>query len=107
MSGASIPLGGEQDKISLEVEVVQRDSSNLARQRVEKEVDQFLRAREYISSHSKISQFGAEYSLLCQHVESLVFCQEEEVREKGVTMIHLPSAKLTYQVYKLNRLVTK
>eukprot|EP00090_Calanus_glacialis_P004263 TRINITY_DN13151_c0_g1_i1.p1 TRINITY_DN13151_c0_g1~~TRINITY_DN13151_c0_g1_i1.p1 ORF type:complete len:436 (+),score=203.48 TRINITY_DN13151_c0_g1_i1:53-1360(+) len=104
MSGASIPLGGEQDKISLEVEVVQRDSSNLARQKIEKEVDQFLRAREYISSHSKISQFGAEYSLLCQHVESLVFCQEEEVGEKGVTMIHLPSAKLTYQVYKLNRL---
>jgi len=97
-------LSGEQDKTSLEVEVVQKDTSNLDRKRVEKEVDQFLRAREYISSHSKISQFGAEYPLLCGHLESIVFCQEEEVGEKGVTMIYLPTAKLTYMVYKLNRL---
>ena len=67
---ASITLNGEENKqVSMEVEVVQRDtdSSNLARQKIE--VDLFLGAREYISSHSKISQVDAEYSLLCQHME--------------------------------------
>eukprot|EP00092_Neocalanus_flemingeri_P022459 GFUD01024357.1.p1 GENE.GFUD01024357.1~~GFUD01024357.1.p1 ORF type:complete len:441 (+),score=191.72 GFUD01024357.1:70-1392(+) len=103
---ASVSLEGEKEKskqVSLEVEVVQRDSSNLARQRIETEVDQFLRTREYISSYTKVSQFGAEYSLLCQHVECLQLCQED-VGEQGITMIHLPSAQLTYRVYKLNRL---
>jgi hypothetical protein len=101
---AYIPLNGEGNKqVSMEVEVVQKESSNLARQKIETEVDQFLRVREYISSHSKISQFGAEYSLLCQHLECVVFCQDG-VGEKGITMIHLPTAQLTYRVYKLNRL---
>lgn len=78
--------------------MVQRESSNLARQKIELEVDQFLRAREY----SKISQFGAEYFLLCHHVECVLFCQTEEVGEKGSTMIHLPTGQLSNRVYKLS-----
>jgi len=97
-------LGLEEGKqVSLEVEVVQKDHSNLARRMIEVEVDQFLRAKEYISSHTKISQFGTEYSLLHEHVECLQMCQEEG-GDKGSTMIYLPSANLTYMVYKLNRL---
>jgi len=96
--------GDVHKKVILEVEVVQKDNSNIARQRIEQEVDQFLRANEYISSHSKISQFGAQYTVLCQHVESIIFCQEEEVGDKGVSMVHLPTAQILYRVYKLNRL---
>ena len=91
---AAASLDGEKSKqVIIEVEVVQRDGSNLARQNIETEVDQFLRAKEYISSDSKISQFGAEYSLLCVHVECVQLCLEEQ-GENRITMIHLPSAQL-------------
>ena len=96
--------GSMSKKVNLDVEVVQKDCSNLARQRIENEVDQFLRAKEYISSQSKITQFGAEYAVISQHVESVIFCHEEEVGEKGVSMVHLPTAQIKYRVYKLNRL---
>jgi len=80
--------------------VVQKDNSNLVRQKIEQEVEQFLRAKEFISIGSKITQFGEGYSLLSQHVECVLFCQEEE----GVTMMHLPTALINFRVYKLNRL---
>jgi len=87
-------------KESLEVEVVQKDNSNLARLKIEQEVEQFLRGKEYISIGSRITQFGAGYTLLSQHVECVLFCQEEE----GVTMVHLPTALINFRVYKLNKL---
>ena len=75
MSGASIPLGGEQDKTSMEVEVVQRDSSNLARQKIEKEVDQFLRARASAATARSASLVPSTPCSASTWSESVVFCQ--------------------------------
>jgi len=88
--------------MNLNVEVVQKDRSNLTRKTIELEVDQYLKAMEYISNHSKITQFGKEFAVICQHVESVILDHEEEVGEEGVSMIYLPTAKINYKVYKLN-----
>ena len=84
----------------IEVEIVQRDRSNLGKAKMKEEVDSFIRRREYISRHLKITDFGEE-ELLKQHVESVTVCHEEEGGSKG---IHLPSANIVYRVFKLNRL---
>ena len=92
-------------KVDLHVEVVQKDGSNLTKKSIEVEVDQFLRAMEYVSTsnQNKITQFGEENAIILQHVESVVFCPEEEVVNDEASMIHLPTAKINYKVYKLNR----
>ena len=91
----------EFDKVNLNVEVVQKDGSNLTSKMIELEVDQFLKAKEYIDNHTKITQFEKEYTVICQHVESVILDHEED-GEMGVSMVHLPTAKINYKVYKLN-----
>jgi len=90
------------DKMSrMEVEVVQKDRSNLARHQLEKEVDMFVRSKEYINCHVKISDFGS--SSLRDHVESVTLCPEEDRGCQASRGVHLPSAQLTYRVFKLHR----
>ena len=50
--------------MNLNVEVVQKDNSNLVRLKIEQEVEQFLRGKEFISMGSKITQFGQIANLL-------------------------------------------
>ena len=53
----------EEERLArLEVEVVQRDRSNLARAQVEREVDLFVRGKDYINSYVKIT--GVRISVL-------------------------------------------
>ena len=66
-------------------------------------MDQFLRAREY----SKISQFGAEYFLLCHHVECVLFCQTVEVGEHYDPPAHGPVVKQGVQALDHIRLYDK
>merc|ERR1719233_1221809 len=70
--------------------------------KIQQEVNQFLKAKEYISNHAKITQFGQENAVICQHVESVILDLEEEEKSE-VSMVYLPSAKINYKVYKLNR----
>ena len=97
--------GATFNKVDLNVEVVQKDGSNLTKKSIEVEVDQFLRAMEYVSNSNqiKITQFGEDNAIILQHVESVVFCPKEEVVNEEASMIHLPTAKINYKVYKLNR----
>merc|ERR1719233_1363754 len=70
--------------------------------KIQQEVNQFLKAKEYISNHAKITQFGQENAVICQHVESVILDLEEE-EENEVSMVYLPTAKINYKVYKLNK----
>ena len=83
----------------MQVEVVQKDLSNLAGEVVEREVEALIRSRDYISRTLKISEFSPE-SLLHQHLESVTVCHEEEGGERG---LHLPSVGLVIRVFKLQR----
>jgi len=86
----------------VEVEIVQRDCSNIGSEMIAHEVEQFLRSKEYLSLW-KINKFPDEYSFLQQHVEYIIFC-DEIVRESGVTTVFTPSVKFILKVYKLNKL---
>jgi len=89
-------------KMNLNVEVVQKYDSNLPRKRIQLEVDQFLKTKGYVSNHTKMTQFGKENAVICQHVESVILNHDEE-GENGASMVYLPYAKINYKVYKLNR----
>jgi len=99
----STPNGSVSKLAQAEVEVIQRDKSNLSKAAIESAVDQFLRVHEYFNILQKITDFGAERSELSTHVESINFCQDN-LNLKEVSVIHLPSCELTYRVFKLHRL---
>jgi len=99
--GSKVSLESPLRLQTIEVEVVQKDRSNFSKRRLENEVDSFIRKREYISRHLKIEEFPAD-SELSKHVESVTVCHEEEGGTR--TGIHLPSAKMIYRIFKLNRM---
>jgi len=84
----------------VEVEVVQQNRSLLDTTELEREVDLWLRGREYLSPGTVIKEFPGS-SQLAGQVESVRVC-EDGVAASSV--IHLPSAAITYNVYKLVRL---
>ena len=99
----STPTGSACKLAQAEVEVVQRDRSNLSKAAIESAVDQFLRVHEYFNILHKINEFGAERTELSNHVESIRFCQDN-LNLKDVSVIHVPSCELIYRVFKLHRL---
>ena len=99
----STPTGSVCKLAQAEVEVVQRDRSNLSKAAIESAVDQFLRVHEYFNILHKINEFGAERTELSNHVESIRFCQDN-LNLKDVSVIHVPSCELNYRVFKLHRL---
>ena len=99
----STPNGSVCKLAQAEVEVVQRDRSNLSKAAIESAVDQFLRVHEYFNILHKINEFGADRTELSNHVESISFCQDN-LNLKDVSVIHVPSCELIYRVFKLHRL---
>ena len=99
----SKPNGSVCKLAQAEVEVVQRDRSNLSKAAIESAVDQFLRVHEYFNILHKINEFGADRTELSNHVESISFCQDN-LNLKDVSVIHVPSCELIYRVFKLHRL---
>ena len=99
----STPNGSVCKLAQAEVEVVQRDRSNLSKAAIESAVDQFLRVHDYFNILHKINEFGADRTELSNHVESISFCQDN-LNLKDVSVIHVPSCELIYRVFKLHRL---
>jgi len=86
----------EQEEI--EVEVVQRDGSNMRMDSLRDHVDSLLRTETlYLSTSVKLVKFEG-WPVLEDHVESVTVCRGEE--DRGV---HLPTATLAIRVFKLNR----
>ena len=81
-----------------QVEVVQRDGSNMRMDSLRDHVDSLLRTETlYLSTSVKLVKFEG-WPVLEDHVESVTVCRGEE--DRGV---HLPTATLAIRVFKLNR----
>jgi len=93
----------------VEVEVVQKEVSSLGRAELEREVEVFVRQRQYINSHVKLSDFsgGLGSSVLAEHVDYLTLCPQhedsgEEMSNRGLG-VHLPSVQLLCRLFKLHK----
>jgi len=98
----------ENDSVAhqvLNIEIVQKSRSNLAKKTIETLVDAFVRSKEYINTHETFKANVFNNEDLIEHVESVQLCQAEESPSGSSdnTGIHLPSTHINYFIYKLNR----
>lgn len=81
---------------SIDIEIIQAKKSNADKASLEKEVEDWLRKKEYVNNGEALKEFKTENNkFLTDHVDYVKVCEDK------TASTHLPSVHINYKVYKL------